>query len=572
MRGARTRVRAIVGLSEMAEAQRGTLLLWMPVALGVGIAVFFSLKFEPDFNHYLALGGATTTAIAALWVAPTHMRPPLIAVVLVVIGFLNAGWSAHRNKAPVLGFHYYGAVEGRIIAVDRSARNMPRITLDRVILRRVSPRKTPKNVRISLHYPKQYFPLDPGRHVMLTARLSPPSGPVEPGGFDFQRYAWFRTLGAVGFSKTPVLQAGPVDRAGFAMWLASLRVTLSALVQDRIAGQTGAFAAAILTGDRSAITPHMVQVLRNSNLAHLLAISGFHMGLLTGFVFASLRLGLALVPFLALRLPVKKLAAVAAFAAAIAYLGISGANVATQRAFVMAAVMLVAVLLDRRTITMRVVAVAAVIVLAFRPESLIEAGFQMSFSATTALVAVFGVLRDRGWLIGGRGGLAQPCAVRFGAGAVIRGGRVSDRADFGLSLQSDCAIWSVGKPCVSAGDGHACYALGSDCCFVGTPEHCTAFLGHDGGRDRLDPVCCRKSGCIGGISCSYCQTCGDCSGFDCLRNSGCDSVAILPKMAWGAAGDCGLFSLGANQPPGFVDFRKWQADWRADGTGAVAQS
>ncbi len=138
-----------------------------------------------------------------------------------------------------------------------------------------------------------------------------------------------------------------------------------------------------------------LSALLASNLAHLLAISGLHMGLLTGFVFAVVRVGLSLWPAVALRLPVKKIAATVGLFAGAGYLLLSGGNVATERAYIMVAVMLVAVLLDRRALTLRAVAIAATIVLVLHPDALNGPGFQMSFAATTALVVVFRVLRGR---------------------------------------------------------------------------------------------------------------------------------------------------------------------------------
>jgi competence protein ComEC len=170
------------------------------------------------------------------------------------------------------------------------------------------------------------------------------------------------------------------------------RIWMSDHIRSQIPGQTGAFAAAIVTGDRSQIDPALIDDLRQSNLAHLLAISGLHMGLMTGFIFAIIRLAIAAVPFTAVRWQGKKIGAIVAFLAGIGYLLLSGANVATQRAFVMVAVMLIAVLLDRPAITLRAVAIAATLILLFRPESLTQPGFQMSFAATTALVATFETL------------------------------------------------------------------------------------------------------------------------------------------------------------------------------------
>jgi competence protein ComEC len=169
-------------------------------------------------------------------------------------------------------------------------------------------------------------------------------------------------------------------------------------IRAAIEGQPGAFAAAVLTGDRSGLEAGPVEDMRDANIAHLLAISGLHMGLLTGVVYGGLRLVLALVPYLALRYPIRKWAAGGALCAAAFYLALSGGNVATERAFIQVAVMLCAVMLDRRAITLRSVAIAALIVLAHRPETLFSPGFQMSFSATAALVAVFNGMRGAEWL------------------------------------------------------------------------------------------------------------------------------------------------------------------------------
>ena len=239
----------------------------------------------------------------------------------------------------------------------------------------------------------------PGLRVMTTAHLLPPSGPAEPGGFDFRRHAWFQGIGAVGYTRVPLLT---IAEAGGWQPMFRARMALAGRVRDRLPGEPGAFAAAIMAGDRSAMAQDTLETLRTTNLAHLLAISGLHMGLLVGFVFAAFRLGLAAVPRIGLRLPAKKLSAALALVVAAGYLGLSGGNVATERAFVMAAVVLVAVMLDRRAISLRSVALAATILLVWQPEALLGPGFQMSFAATTALVAVYRLIRDAGLPLGPR--------------------------------------------------------------------------------------------------------------------------------------------------------------------------
>ncbi|WOI55037.1 ComEC/Rec2 family competence protein [Palleronia sp. LCG004] len=374
------------------DAQRGDLVLWVPVCLGIGIGLYFALPVEPSRTAWIALGSALAAAFIALGLGA--WRWPIFAgLFLVMAGLALAGIRNHQVAGPVLDWRYYGAVEGRVIEIDRSASDMPRLTLDRVVLERVSADRTPHRVRISLHGAQDWLDPHPGQRIMVTAHLSQPQGPVEPGGFDFQRMAWFEGLGAVGYARTPALL---VAEGGSARPIGRLRTAISAYVLSILPGEAGAFAAAITTGDRSAMGAGTLEALRASNLAHLLAISGLHMGLLTGVAFAALRMALVLVPGLALTRPVKKYAALGALAAGAFYLALSGGNVATQRAFIMAAVMLIAICLDRRAVTLRAVAVSATIVLLLRPEAVTEPGFQMSFAATTALVAVFRLFRDRG--------------------------------------------------------------------------------------------------------------------------------------------------------------------------------
>lgn len=373
--------------------QRGHLFPWVPVALGVGIGIYFALDREPRLAVLAGLAALTLAAgLAALRCGP-GLAPLAWALALVAAGLCLAAQRTAWVAGPVLDFRYYGPVQGRILDIDRSASDAVRLTLDRVVLYRMAPEDTPRRIRISLHGVQDWLDPAPGLVVVATAHLSGPSGAVEPGGFDFRRHAWFLRLGAIGYTRNPVL---PLAESGARMPVATTRTRLAAHVRAALPGETGAFAAAVTTGDRSGMSQATLDTLRASNLAHLLAISGLHMGLLAGFVFASFRFLMALWPRAALRWPVKKIAAVLALLAASSYLALSGGNVATQRAFVMVAVMLGAVLADRRALSLRAVALAAIVVLVLRPDSLTGPGFQMSFAATVALVSVFGALRDRG--------------------------------------------------------------------------------------------------------------------------------------------------------------------------------
>ncbi|MBV0911557.1 ComEC/Rec2 family competence protein [Anianabacter salinae] len=383
----------VPSLSAVVAAQRGHLFPWVPVAFGTGIGLYFAVPWEPAV--WMLWAGASLAAVLMLIArrVPEGVGPLVVALAALACGHAVAGARAHLVAAPVLEFRYYGPVEGRIAAIDRSASDKMRLTLTDVVLLDVAPARTPERVRVSLHHAEAHFDPVPGMRVATTGHLSGPEGPVEPGGFDFQRMAWFDRIGAVGYSRMPLVMTAAAPPGGSVQ---GLRIAISRAVQAQVPGENGAFAAAILTGDRSGIGTETLQALRDSNLAHLLAISGLHMGLLTGFVFAALRLALALHPRTGLTWPGKKIAAVVAIVAGAAYYLLSGGNVATERAFIMVAVALSAVLVDRRALTLRAVAIAALIVLVLRPETLTEPGFQMSFAATTALVAVFAGLRDTG--------------------------------------------------------------------------------------------------------------------------------------------------------------------------------
>lgn len=370
---------------------RGLLFPWVPVCLALGIGLWFGLANEPGPAAYLTAAAVLVLGGLTRAFGPETGHAPAIALAAVAAGFLAAGGRAHWVQAPMLSEPWNGPVIGRVIEIDRSQSDALRLTLDRVLLPGLATDQTPHSVRVSLQG-AETAPL-PGQVVMVQARLAAPEGPAEPGGFDFRRMAYFDRLGAVGYTRSPVVLWE--EAAPGAQMINRLRMHLSAAIRERLPGDSGAFASGAMTGDRSGITRPTVEALRDSNLAHLLAISGMNMAFLTGFVFLLLRHGLALVPVVALRVNGKKLAAVVALGVAGFYLLLSGANVATERAFLMVTVMLGAVLFDRRALTLRSVALAACVLLLWQPETLAEPGFQMSFAATVALIAGFNAL-DRG--------------------------------------------------------------------------------------------------------------------------------------------------------------------------------
>jgi competence protein ComEC len=359
--------------------------------LACGIGGYFQLRFEPSNAAIigLAFGVLVMAALSVLaWRYSVLVTIVCLFPALAMAGVVLASWRVSHTAGPLLQWRYYGPIEGRVVGIDRSASDRLRILLADVRLSRMSPSQTPRRVRVTLTDRTMASP-PAGARVMLTGHLSAPRGPAEPGGFQFHRHLWFLSIGGVGYTRTPLLLVNlPQESSVF-----RVRMWLGNWFRARLPGDVGSFAAAITAGDRSGISREALSTLRVANLAHLLAISGLHMGLVAGLAFAVFRGGLAAIPWVALRLPLRRIAAAAALVLSTGYLLLSGGSVATERAYIMVLVMLLAVMADRRAFSLRGVALAAIVVLTMRPEAMLSPGFQMSFAATTALVSVFSALR-----------------------------------------------------------------------------------------------------------------------------------------------------------------------------------
>ena len=375
-------------------AERDRWPLWLPVLFGAGILTYFSLPAEP--HPYL--GVAMLVASLALALAARRRQFTLLACIAVAA--LGAGFAAAQLRATLAaGPTISGrlgpvAVEGRIVSIDALARGS-RVTLDRLQIARLPEAETPHRARIRAMAGTDG--LYPGDRIAMRAELNPPPWPAAPGSYDFARRSWFEGIGAVGFSRAPPkLVAREADAPfEFAIRLERLRHDMTRRIQSAAPGDVGAINAALMTGEQGAISEPVMQVMRDSGLAHLLSISGVHFALVAGLLFFVIRFGLALWPTLALRHPIKKWAAAAALAGAFAYLLISGASVPAERSFFMTGIVLVAVMIDRSAISMRLIAWAAVLVLLFEPESVTGPSFQMSFGAVCALIATYETMQRR---------------------------------------------------------------------------------------------------------------------------------------------------------------------------------
>ncbi len=361
------------------------------MALGAGVLLYFQSPWAAPPLLMMALMAA---ALAARWAGArylwrTILRWAVAALAWAALGYGAAGWRTWDVAGPVMpDTDRAWTVEGWAAKLDPGAR--PAVTIAVTRIAGLSPEETPARVRVRVSGEAPML----GEGLRVRAGLGPPPGPSAPGDYDFSRQAYFDRLGGTGFSYGAA-QPADIPGGGFTRAVAHLRGAIGARIRGHVPDHRGGILVALVTGDRSGVAPADTDALRASGLAHVLAISGLHMMLVGGGVLAFASLVLAAIGPLARSYDIRKPAALCALAAATGYLMISGAPVSAQRAWVMLSVMLIALIFDRRALTLRNVAVAAVIVLLLAPESLFEAGFQMSFAATAGLIAAYEALRAR---------------------------------------------------------------------------------------------------------------------------------------------------------------------------------
>ncbi len=379
--------RAALARAVAREVEERRFFLWLPV-LGMGGV---ALNLAADREPVVWLPAGLTALFAGLAFA-CRARPVGLGVTLALAalsaGFLSMSLRTARVGAPVLDririVSLHGYVEevdlrpvgARMIIAVTGAEGMP-------------PGKVPRRVRVTT---RKTPGVAAGDYVAVKARLLPPSHAALPGGYDFARDAFFAGVGAVGSTLGPIKILPPPDDAGwrrrFSAAIDHARNRLAVRVDRIIGGDEGAIAAAMVTGKRDFLSNDAKDLIREAGIFHIITISGVQMTLVAGIFFVVCRRLLALSPTLALNYPIKKWAAAVAMAGSLLYDLATGSRVGTERALVMTVIVLGAVIMDRRALTMRNLAFAVIAVVAIEPEAILGVSFQLSFAAVAALVAV----------------------------------------------------------------------------------------------------------------------------------------------------------------------------------------
>ncbi len=370
--------------------------LFVPVFIGVGAILWFSFDTTPSLP-VLAVAFTIVTGLALR----IRYRQGLAAactglLAFMLFGMLLADFETRRAGTVMLDAPVTTTITGKVMRREVDARGYWRYVIRLTATDAPAISRPPQ--RISLLSRSGGEPVGLGAIIHGKARLSPPSGPALPGLNDFAFASYFKGTGATGFFYRPPLALKPQSDGAevetdwlewLDMRLYGLRSAIAQRIRATIGGDAGAFAASIVTDERQAISGQTMEALRLSGLAHIVAISGLNMALASGIFFVGLRLSFSLFPAFAQRWPVKKISAFAALMMTLAYYLISGFAVSAERAWLMMSVMLIAVLFDQPSLSLRNVAISALIILAVSPSEIMGPSFQMSFAATIALVSAY---------------------------------------------------------------------------------------------------------------------------------------------------------------------------------------
>jgi competence protein ComEC len=379
-------------LEILFEAERAQLPLWLPVGLMLGIAAWFYLPDVPQWTAFLLLAAGSCLALLALTPGTRWGRALAIFSLAASLGCGLIWWKANEAAAPRIE-------RDGLLQADATIESVQTLAAEQAVRLVVRPvgEGMPVRLRVNVAQDKIVPGLVPGATVRLRAWMMPPAPMAVPGGYDFSRTAWFQQIGGTGRALDIAVTAQASSQT-FSATIAGWRQRLSAHIRERLGGGgEGGIAAALATGDQYGIPEADAEAMRRSGLAHLLSVSGLHLTAVVGAVMLLTLKLLALSPALALRFRLILIAAAAGALAGIAYTLLTGAEVPTVRSCIAALLVLAGIALGREALTLRLVAVGALVVLLLWPESLPGASFQMSFAAITAIIALHEAPRVQAW-------------------------------------------------------------------------------------------------------------------------------------------------------------------------------
>ena len=388
IRGRRDVVRGFGASARQALEQRQLFVL-LPFAIIFGIvaSLVADAPPEPWALVVVAIGLAF-----GLWLVRRTLVPMRALLLLAAFwtGFSLLALHGALFGTKMLYGSVYGTYQARVdgvVAVTPSGR--------RIVVSEITPLPPAKPVKFrrARILVKSAPPLAPGDIIEGRIRFYAVPGPALPNGYDSEFHSYFDGVGAYGDATRAVSVVAAGSPAAPDRLIDNIRQSIGARIAASLADPAQGIARALITGDQTGVTDASRQVMATAGLAHVLSISGLHLTMVAGGVFFILRLGLALIIPLGRFVSVKKLAAIGGIIASLGYYAISGGDIAALRSTVMIILVFGAILVGRRALTMRNVAVAGLATVLTDPANVFRPSFQLSFAAVIGLVGIYEILR-----------------------------------------------------------------------------------------------------------------------------------------------------------------------------------
>lgn len=338
---------------------------WAVFITAFGGATYFSLPFEPNFS-YVPIAAIVCLAIMFIRRMPIVIR----AIAFFAFGFCYAAAFTNFITVPQIPRTMRNAdIIGTVTNIDHTP-DKARIYIN---AENINPNSAGEMI-VRVSQSNDVAAPKIGDRVRATVTLFPPSAADAPGAFDYARWAYFNKLSATGFMTD-------FETIGMGRGHAFARL------RDYIHNKSQSFLTdSLVLGYKNAVPDDDREIWTANGIAHVWSISGFHMTLVSGWLFAIFFLIFRSIPYVTRRVPARIPAMICAGLGLMCYLLISGAGIATIRAFMMTMLVFAAVIFGRNALSMRNVCVAFLILFLINPHYIMQAGFQLSFAAVMGLV------------------------------------------------------------------------------------------------------------------------------------------------------------------------------------------
>ena len=370
-------------LADLFNQEKIQLPCWIPVFIAIGILIGFNI----DPLNYWILGSIISASfIIRFFSQNIIVNFIIVCLCSIAVGLLAIQLRIKTIESPIIPFdNQFVYANGRIDNIT-PLEHGHRILLSNLYIKKLPKSKTPYKIRLTVK--TEIDKVKIGDIVKFSAILSKPMKAYLPGSYDFAQDAYFKQIGAVGYS-TSAFKVIASNKKTLKSRLNNLRKNIQTRVNNVIGSYDGSIATALMLNEYNNIDKQVLKDLRASGLAHILSVSGMHLSLVAAIFFFFSRFLLNCFESIALRVHCKKIAAFISLLGSLAYLLISGMEVAAIRSFLMVSMIITAIIIDRTSNPMRAIAFAASIILIFAPENIIHPSFQMSFAAVLALIACF---------------------------------------------------------------------------------------------------------------------------------------------------------------------------------------